>query len=214
MPIGSRTLSSLARCRVALSRRRAWLATFAACCALLPRAIAAQDAADGPLELRCDARGAHMTLGDTALVSFDGEAKVTTHTIPWVSLVTVGRARNQFGDPLRTGSRTLTRRCGRLTLRFEGGFFNENVMGELGALEFPAVTVLVGGRVILPRTGFYECTAGPGREEAYGACPARWARAIGFTWSSASRNGRLIVARAWSDSAFVPHQRVDTIVVR
>ena len=154
MPIGSRTVSSLARCRVVLSRRRAWLATFAACCALLQRAIAAQDAADGPLELRCDARGARMTLGDTALVSFGGEAKVTTHTIPWGSLVTVGRARNQFGDPLRTGSRTLTRRCGRLTLRFEGGFFNANVMGELGALEFPAVTVLVGGRVILPRTGF------------------------------------------------------------
>ncbi len=220
MPLGSRGSITVHASHAMASRRRcAFVALLVTCgalaaSALQPHALAAQDVADGPLELRCDANGTTVTLGDTALVGFPRGSKVTTRRVPWVSLITVGRASNQFGDPLRTGSRTLTHRCGRLSLRFQGGFFNSNVMGELGALEFPAVTLVARGKVILPRTGFYQCTAGPGREEAYGACPERWARAIAFTWNAAQRSGLLIVARAWNDSTFAPHQRVDTVVVR
>ena len=174
----------------------------------------AQNPEQGPLMLHCDARRSMVALGDTMLVTFPDVAARRTRRVPWESLVTVGRVRNQWGNPLRTGSRVLTRRCGRLTVRVVAGFFNPNVTGELGAVEFAAVSFLLDGRVILPRTGLYACTVGPGREEAYGACPDRYARALAFTWDARALTGTVVVARAWSDSTFAERSRVDTIAVK
>ena len=175
--------------------------------------VQAQDPEQGPLMLLCDARRSIAALGDTTLLPFPDDHARRARRVPWESLVTVGRARNAWGDPLRTGSRVRTMRCGRLTVRVVAGFLNPNVTGELGAVEFAAVTLLLGDRVVLPRTGLYQCTVGPGREEAYGRCPDRWARALAFAWDARARTGTIVVARTWNDSSFAEQARVDTIAV-
>lgn len=57
----------------------------------------------------------------------------------------------------RTGSRTLTRQCGDFTVMIRGGFFNANPMGELGAVEFPIVSLSFKGKPLVKEMGIGVC---------------------------------------------------------
>lgn len=182
--------------------------------ALLALAPWRQEGRPGDLVMRCDAGRSWLQLGDTTRASLPPGSTLTARTLPWASLVKAGPQTNQHGDPLRTGTRTLTQRCGALTVRVSAGFLNPNVQGELGAVEFPIVSVLAGARVVLPRTGLDTCEQGPGRYEAFASCPAGWARAVTVQYDPRTRVARRTVVRTYMDSTFREHTQVDTARVR
>lgn len=182
--------------------------------ALLAAAPWRQEDRYGVLQMRCDARRSWLQLGDTTQASLPTATTQTARAIAWASLMTSGPRTNQHGDPLRTGTRTITRRCGALTVRVSAGFLNPNVQGELGAVEFPVVSVLAGSRLVLPRTALASCEQGPGRYEAFAPCPAGWATTVTIQYDPRARATRRIAVRAYMDSTFREQTQADTALVR
>lgn len=179
--------------------------------ALAPRR---QDERNGDLVLRCDAARSWLHLGDTTGALLPRDSLYASRTIAWGALIKAGPGTNPHGDPLRTGTRTITRKCGALTVRVSAGFLNPNVQGELGAVEFPVVSVLAGSRLVLPRTALASCEQGPGRYEAFAPCPAGWATAVTVQYDPRTRATRRVAVRTYMDSTFREQMQGDTVLVR
>lgn len=127
--------------------------------------------------------------------------------VAWQKLLRMGPQTNALGDPLRTGSRVSTQRCGTLTLRFASGFVNANPQGELGALDFPLIEISQGRKLLLPRTALEPCAVSTLRYTLVGECPGRWAERIEV---GADEEGRRVrVKRVFSDEAYDDIERVD-----
>ena len=130
--------------------------------------------------------------------------------IPWRSLVKLGPQTNGRGDPLRNGTKTLTKTCGRITIRFQSGYLNDNIQGQYGALEFPVVEVLLGKRTLLKPTALATCSVLDTFPTYFGACPAKWAFSVRTQQASANVM-HVTVTRKFSDSADVVRQSVDAL---
>jgi hypothetical protein len=119
-----------------------------------------------------------------AFIAFDPEQKPASSgnwkkkMVNWMALLKVGPRKNFDGDPLRSGSRVASVKCGTLTIRVAGGFLNPNAQGELGAMDFPLVEIMQGRKLLLQQTALETCAIDWPRYEFFGKCPDQWANSI------------------------------------
>lgn len=136
------------------------------------------DPVEGRLPVYCDKHTG------TVFISGDPDARPAKpeqydkQIVNWASLLKMGPQKNQWGDRLRSGSRTLHQRCGPITISFSSGFLNTNPQGELGALDFPVIEVRKGTKVLLNKTAMEQCSVGLSRYTYFGSCPDSWAQRI------------------------------------
>jgi len=129
------------------------------------------------------------------------------HVVRWGTLLKVGPEKNQWGDPLRTGSRNASNKCGPFKVIFSSGFLNSNPQGELGAIDFPVVEIRKGNKVILEQTALELCDVNLSRYNYFGECPDRWAKSIEVVPTSSGHEVR--VKRAFTDAASKDVERID-----
>jgi len=129
------------------------------------------------------------------------------HSVSWISLLKMGPAKNNWGDPLRTGSHIATRRCGSITIKFSSGFLNSNPQGELGALDFPVIEIRQGKKVLLEKTALEQCAVGLSRYNYFGECPGSWAQSIEVL--PADSGHAVHVKRIYTDEAYKDIERTD-----
>lgn len=132
------------------------------------------------------------------------------NSINWEKLIVLGRAMNERGDLLRHGSKTVIKKCGNITIEFKGGYLNENIQGESGAVEFPVLQLKVGQTTIIPFTPLEICSIEDKRAKTYyGECPEKWAKSV----ETISFNSLIqtTVKRNFYDENFHEHQSVSVI---
>ncbi|MEK8047963.1 hypothetical protein [Ideonella margarita] len=136
-------------------------------------------------------------------------SRYSKQRVDWASLLKVGPRKNQWGDPLRSGSRTKVMRCGPTSISFSSGFLNANPQGELGALDFPVIQVRRANRTILPHTALEQCSVNSARYSHLGECKSSWAQSL---------EGQLVggvyqvkVTRQYEDAQYNKVQRVEVL---
>jgi hypothetical protein len=139
----------------------------------------------------------------------DLRADHSKRTIQWRSLIKFGPKTNGRGDLLRTGTKTLTKSCGKLTIRFQGGYLNDNIQGQDGAVEFPVIDIRLGKRSLLGSTALNACDVNDSRTNYFGACPAKWAVSVRTTQTS-KNSLSVTVKREFSDIGNVDRQTVES----
>jgi len=157
-----------------------------------------------PLQYTCVAGKSEI------VISADAEAAPSGTRLAWSHLIRLGPQKNNQGDLLRTGSKTLARTCGALSVRFKGGYLNSNVMGQDGAVEFAVVEIRHGKKKLLPATAMAECDMNDDRMNYFGACPNRWAVSI-HTHTIASGRWEISVVRQFLDNATTVRKVSETI---
>jgi hypothetical protein len=151
----------------------------------------AQEAAD-PIAYTCVPETSEFS------VSIDAVTPALGNQVSWGNLIQYGPQKNGRGDPLRTGTRSLTKICGELSIRFKGGYLNSNVTGQDGAIEFPIVEIRRGKKLLLASTALAECDMGDSRMLYFGVCPARWAVSV-RTEKVDEKNFEIAVERRFFD---------------
>jgi hypothetical protein len=101
-----------------------------------------------------------------------------TGQVDWNRLIQYATDKSGDRKPYRIGSKSISKACGVLTVRFSGGFLNSNITGQSGAIELPVIQIRRGKRVLLPDTGLATCDKNDSRTEVFGSCPGKWATAI------------------------------------
>ena len=148
-------------------------------------------ASSSMLRLQCDAASDTLRLS-----SADAPPQTRADTPPTqeIDVSALVLYRNDEADnPRRTGTRSMLRRCGRYTLRISGGFYNANVLGELGAADdFPVVEVAWNGRTRVGPLRIGTCEEGSPR---HGDCARDWAESLeimrGSAWVPRRSEGHL-----------------------
>ena len=127
-------------------------------------------AAETPAQLRyaCHAHQSEFSIAA-------GPTDAGNAGIPWSSLIRFGPQKNDQGEPLRTGSRTRTASCGKLTLRFQGAYLQADP--QAGAA-FPLLEIRLGRRVLLRRSAIAVCDTRDPVATRLGACASRWAVSV------------------------------------
>lgn len=127
------------------------------------------------LHMACHAQLSRIGLSvEHATVNMPSEG-TRRETIAVNELVEYG-APDERGRVYRTGQHTITRTCGRLTVRISGGYYNARVGGEMGAAnDYAIIEVLEGTRHIAGPIAMGSCFAGSARSSYMVPCPGDWA---------------------------------------
>jgi hypothetical protein len=146
-------------------------------------------------------------LGDLSLVSPEPPGRVTELSFPRIPRA---KEANSWGDPYRLPSKASVKRsCGVFTVITRSKFLNENVTGELGAIEFGTIEVRRGDKTVLQETALEECDPAVERYKLFGECPGRWARTVTVRQEEGTKNVLLRVVRDYRDAEGALQQRVD-----
>ena len=179
------------------------------CICLIAASAKAEDDLYGKTQLICNARSSFLHIGDSADSSGLNARAAVRKEVTWGSLLIIGPETNSFGDRLRTGSRTSVHHCGRFKVRFRSGYVNPNPQGELGAIEFGVVEILMGKKVILPPTALERCDVALTRYKHFGICPDAWATNISVKWNANTSKAQVTLVRSYFDEAYEETTRVD-----
>ena len=182
--------------------------TLLTCTAML----AAQAACAGEdnwykIQMACDAAALTVHLGDLSLVSPEPASRITELSFPRIPR---SKETNSWGERYRMPSKaTVKRTCGAFTIVTRSKFLNENIDGELGAIEFGTVEVRRGDQTVLPETALEECSPSVERYRFFGDCPDRWARTITIRQEEGAKSLLLRVVRDYRNDEGTLQQRVD-----
>jgi len=172
-----------------------------------PCAIA--DPVEAVLATYCNAHTGEFFISAAGDAPPGDASRYTKQKVDWASLLKVGPQKNQWGDPLRSGSRTKVMRCGPTSISFSSRFLNANPQGELCALDFPVIQVRRANRTLLPHTALERCSTNSARYSHLGACQSSWAQSV---------EGQLVggvyqvkVTRRYDDAQYNEVQKVDVI---
>jgi hypothetical protein len=128
--------------------------------------------APSTLAYTCDPSASWIELGGDAPTPLPANySKATTETIDARALMSISRE-DRFQHVYRTGSKTITRTCGRFTVRISDGDFTSNPDGAQGAYDFPVVEVLEGKRSLTGIVAIGTCDPADGSGFS---CPENWA---------------------------------------
>ena len=106
--------------------------------------------------------------------SKSGQSNTTVEWIDVGALIETAEE-NEDGDVWRTGSSSITRRCGKLTLEVSGGYFNANPQGEMGAAEdYALVEISDDSGNSTGRMAIGTCIPSVSRYSARVDCPKDW----------------------------------------
>lgn len=173
-------------------------------------AMGADPSGDASVSYYCNAKTSSFFI-----IAEDGEVTWPKGMRPnrfirWSSLLKWGPQTNGRGNPLRTGSLVVNRQCGNLNIRFEGGYLNDNLQGQDGALVFPVIELMLDNRQVLPRTAIAECAVSDTRTAYFGACPSEWAQSIQAVTKPVGRIN-VTVKRKFLDDGDVQQESVEVI---
>ena len=76
---------------------------------------------------------------------------------------------------LRTGSKSVERRCGLVTIAISGDYFNANPAGRSGYGDFAVITATINGKSLLAPIAIGACDAS---DDRWGRCPEDWATLV------------------------------------
>ena len=171
---------------------RELLVAFTFIC-LITQTVCAQDEDGARLRISCanESSRLHLDAGSSTGPSSAHAQKTKTTTIDVASLVTTTNE-DVHGDVMRTGSRTLTRHCGKLTLRIRDGYYNNNPLGEMGAADdYPIVELFEGTRRIAGPLAIGSCDTAVNRSSFLIACPDSWVTEVDVFYVGAKVRIRL-----------------------
>jgi hypothetical protein len=150
---------------------------------------------------KCATKNSNFSIGDPHRPEEDS----VNQSLASGTLTKYGPKTGKWGEPIRMGSGTVVRSCGKITIIFKGGYLNSNLYGPSGSLDFPVVEIRAGRRLLLARTAISSCEITNPRNSYFGACPARWASSVEAR--EVSPNKFLIrVKRSFSDTKDVDRQ--------
>lgn len=134
----------------------------------------------------CDEKTSSVSLStvtQTTEMRFEQQKKIgrTAERINFTDLI----QHDQDEPSHRTGSEVATRACGRFKVSIEGGFVNWNPNGELGALEFPLVSIELNDEQRSGPISLGTCEKGNSRYDQSSNCPDDWAVTV-EAWLSTS----------------------------
>lgn len=133
--------------------------------------------------------------------------RLLRHVVNWAELLKTGPEKNGWGDPLRTGSAIKTHRCGSMKINFTSGFLNANPQGELGAIDFPVISIYKGKNALLAPTAIDQCDVNTSRYSYFGPCPSSWAKSIEII--PAPKGPSIEVKRIYLDEGYNGMERID-----
>lgn len=146
---------------------------------LLPPLVMANEEESSTVNTFCDSQKSAFYLSESSSLPPNAAGHhFSRKVVDWSDLLIVGPQTNQFGDPLRTGSKVRKVHCGQMVAEFTSGYFNANPQGELGAVDFPAVRLLMNKQEILPTNAFWSYPSFERGSSQYGDFPGRWADSI------------------------------------
>jgi len=173
-------------------------------------AMGADPSGDASVSYYCNAKtSSFFIIAEDSEVSWPKGMR-PNRSIQWSSLLKWGPQTNGSGDPLRTGSLVVNRQCGKLNIRFEGGYLNDNLQGQDGALEFPVIELTIDKRLVLPRTAIAECDASDTRTAYFGPCPSEWAQSIQAVTKPVDKVN-VTIKRKFVDDGDVQQETVEVI---
>ncbi len=117
------------------------------------------------------------------------------------------RERNGL-SPLRGPSGTVQMSCGRLQIRLRSEALNGNPEGELGAITFGSVEVLVAGRQLLEPTHLAVCEIGFAR---WNPCPDHYATSILLGFNAREALAQATIVRSFIDDSGKEVSRKDDL---
>ena len=167
------------------------------------------DPVEGILPIYCNEQSGEFFVSSDGDVPPNNADSFTKRKIDWASLLKVGPQKNQWGDPLRTGSRVKVVQCGKVSISFSSGFLNANPQGELGALDFPVIQVKQGKRILLPPTALEQCAITFSRYTYFGECPDSWAKSIEVQQIGGTYQVK--VTRRYDDAQYNEVQKIDVL---
>jgi hypothetical protein len=135
-----------------------------------------QEAMSGGIAYLCSAdRSSVVISSDTVDLPEDGYSPMKVEP---GSLV-IYSADAEGGTSRRTGVRTVQSNCGELVVSIHGGFYNDDPLGELGAVDdYAVITVLRDGKVLVGPVAIGVCSEGNPRYDTFAECPAGWATRV------------------------------------
>ena len=167
------------------------------------------DPVEGKLPTYCNERSGEFFVSSGGDAPTNNAERYTKRKVDWASLLKVGPQKNQWGDPLRTGSRFKVVQCGKVSISFSSGFLNLNPQGELGALDFPVIQVKQGKRTLLPTTALEQCAINFSRYTYFGDCPDSWAQSIEVQLIGSAYQVK--VTRRYDDAQYNEVQKIDVL---
>lgn len=66
---------------------------------------------------------------------------------------------DSLGNYMRLGSKKAIRQCGTIKATFESGYYNANIQGELGLMDYPLMSITVDGQKILNKNVLNLCSS-------------------------------------------------------
>lgn len=118
---------------------------------------------DGVVEFFCDAEKSYFYFEADTPKPKTGAKKQSVD----VDSLLITSKEDSFGNIRRLGSKKEKRQCGVIKLVFESGYYNSNIQGMLGMLDYPLLSLYIDNKVLLNRKVLNLCESGGGRAE----CP-------------------------------------------
>lgn len=135
----------------------------------------ASEAARFDVPYFCDAQRSSVIIGETSHRLGKDYKPVS---VDLGALVIHGKPDDAQGEVRRTGSQTASSPCGELTVSIQGGFYNANPQGEMGADNYAVVSIHQGKTLLVGPVAIGECEAGNPRYEVFAQCPRQWAATV------------------------------------
>ena len=162
---------------------------------LLPAAVNAQQSAG----LHCSCQQQHSRI-ELSVMESRPESTAGTGRTEWIdpsSLVQYGTIEGS-DEVRRTGSTSITRKCGELSLTVRGGLYNANLQGELGAMEDYAIVEVLDsmGNTTGPMA-MGSCDTSSPRQNYMVDCPQDWI--VNATAVSTGKGMRVHVNHQYED---------------
>ena len=127
---------------------------------------------DASLRYYCEEGPSRIVISESGAAS--GQSKGKVEWIDPGDLIQYTKE-DERGDVRRTGSTFIARRCGRLTIKVSGGYFNANPQGEMGAADdYAIVEILDDSGLTTGLLAIGNCIPSISRYSFMVECPKDW----------------------------------------
>ncbi|TCM60285.1 hypothetical protein EC844_13436 [Acinetobacter calcoaceticus] len=112
---------------------------------------------DGIVQYFCDAKSSSFYFDADSLTSpLIGFSK---QKVDVMSLL-LSSKEDSYGNITRLGSKKFVRQCGAIQLVFESGFYNSNIQGFLGLMDYPLLSISINDKKIMSKSTLNLCASG------------------------------------------------------
>lgn len=114
---------------------------------------------DGIVEYYCNAKKSYFAFYADSPKIKQGYKKQKVEISPLL----ITSKEDSFGNYKRLGSKKAIHQCGTIKATFESGYYNANIQGELGLMDYPLMSITIDGKKILDKSVLNLCASGGAR---------------------------------------------------